>query len=68
MPGSLKQKAEIQYENWRDFATKELRVEILGNERAVWSLCPTLAKCRTPTGFGSDSKVEFGSGPVREGE
>ncbi|CAL2246094.1 unnamed protein product [Prunus armeniaca] len=27
-------------------------------------LCPALARCRTLTGFGSDSKVEFGLGPV----
>ncbi|CAL2264896.1 unnamed protein product [Prunus armeniaca] len=28
-------------------------------------LCPTFARCRTHTGFDSNSKVEFESGPVR---
>ena len=28
-------------------------------------LCPALARCRTQTGSGSDSNVEFGSGPVK---
>ncbi|CAL9026197.1 unnamed protein product, partial [Prunus brigantina] len=28
-----------------------------------WSIVPAPARCRTHTGFGSDSKVEFGLGP-----
>ncbi|CAL2264235.1 unnamed protein product [Prunus armeniaca] len=30
-------------------------------------LCPATTRCRTRTSFGSDSKVEFGSGPVNFG-
>ncbi|CAL8154389.1 unnamed protein product [Prunus armeniaca] len=37
---------------------KEIREGQLGH------LCSAPARCRSRTGFGSDSKVEFGSGPV----
>ena len=33
-------------------------------EGQIGLLCPTFAKCRTRTGSDSDSKAEFGSGPV----
>ena len=33
-------------------------------EGQLGQLCPTLAKCLTRTGFDSNSKAEFGSGPV----
>ena len=33
-------------------------------EGQLGQLCPTFAKCRTRTGFDSNSKAEFGSGPV----
>ncbi|XP_020421834.1 uncharacterized protein LOC109949802 isoform X3 [Prunus persica] len=33
-------------------------------EGQLGQLCPTFAKCRTRTGFDSNSKAKFGSGPV----
>ncbi|BBG93459.1 hypothetical protein Prudu_001471, partial [Prunus dulcis] len=36
-------------------------------KRQIGLLCPTFAKCRTRTGFDSNSKAEFGSGPVIPG-
>ncbi|CAL2266949.1 unnamed protein product [Prunus armeniaca] len=72
MPESLEQEAEMEDENyvWLDPLLRVCRQpRVLGAatrsmEGQIGHSCLTPAKCRTRTGFRSDSKVEFGSGPV----
>ncbi|KAI5316210.1 hypothetical protein L3X38_045386 [Prunus dulcis] len=51
-----------------DSAEFSARVKVkIQFEGQIGQLCPTFAKCRTRTRSDSNSKAEFGSGPVKGG-
>ncbi|KAI5351974.1 hypothetical protein L3X38_004865 [Prunus dulcis] len=66
LPGELTDYQELTELKRGDSVEFSVEVEALSLylEWQIGHLCPIFAKCRTRIGSGSNSKAEFGSGPV----